>query len=135
MAAWQFPHQPSQAAGQAVADLAQRIDASQLTEQHGDELVQQEKPFASWRKSRMAFGPREFNSRMGSKHCFQRLSEVQQNVTGSYGVEAPILLGLAISCSALCLATLLSLCSVLLLTVWVTSEIVSRSWRFAALLF
>ena len=31
-------HQPPQAAAQAVADLAQRIGASQLTEQHGDEL-------------------------------------------------------------------------------------------------
>ena len=31
-------HQPPQAAAQAVADLAQRIGAAQLTEQHGDEL-------------------------------------------------------------------------------------------------
>ena len=31
-------HQPPQAAAQAVADLAQRIGASELTEQHGDEL-------------------------------------------------------------------------------------------------
>ena len=31
-------HQPPQTAAQAVADLAQRIGASQLTEQHGDEL-------------------------------------------------------------------------------------------------
>ena len=31
-------HQPPQAAAQAVADLAQRIGASQLTEQHGDKL-------------------------------------------------------------------------------------------------
>ena len=31
-------HQAPQAAAQAVADLAQRIGASQLTEQHGDEL-------------------------------------------------------------------------------------------------
>ena len=31
-------HQASQAAAQAVADLAQRIGASELTEQHGDEL-------------------------------------------------------------------------------------------------
>ena len=31
-------HQPTQAAAQAVADLAQRIGVSQLTEQHGDEL-------------------------------------------------------------------------------------------------
>ena len=31
-------YQPSQAAAQAIADLAQRIGASQLTEQHGDEL-------------------------------------------------------------------------------------------------
>jgi hypothetical protein len=31
-------HQASQTASQAVADLAQRIGASELTEQHGDEL-------------------------------------------------------------------------------------------------
>src|ERR1035438_4619759 len=31
-------HQPSQATAQAVADLAQRIGACQLTKQHGDEL-------------------------------------------------------------------------------------------------
>ena len=31
-------HQPPQAATQAVADFAQRIGASELTEQHGDEL-------------------------------------------------------------------------------------------------
>jgi hypothetical protein len=31
-------HQPPQAAAQAVADFAQRIGASELTEQHGDEL-------------------------------------------------------------------------------------------------
>jgi hypothetical protein len=31
-------HQASQAAAQTVADLAQRIGASQLTEQHSDEL-------------------------------------------------------------------------------------------------
>jgi hypothetical protein len=31
-------HQPTQAAAQAVTDLAQRIGVSQLTEQHGDEL-------------------------------------------------------------------------------------------------
>ena len=31
-------HQPPQAAPQAVADLAQRIGACQLAEQHGDEL-------------------------------------------------------------------------------------------------
>ena len=31
-------HQPPQAATQAIADLAQRIGVSQLTEQHGDEL-------------------------------------------------------------------------------------------------
>jgi hypothetical protein len=31
-------YQPPQAAAQAVADFAQRIGASQLTEQHGDEL-------------------------------------------------------------------------------------------------
>src|ERR1017187_4381727 len=31
-------HQSPQAAAQAVTDLAQRIGASQLTEQHGDEL-------------------------------------------------------------------------------------------------
>ena len=31
-------HQLAQAAGQAVADLAQRIGAAELTEQHGDEL-------------------------------------------------------------------------------------------------
>ena len=31
-------HQPPQAASQTVADLAQRIGACQLTEQHGDEL-------------------------------------------------------------------------------------------------
>jgi hypothetical protein len=30
--------QPSQAAAKAVADLAQGIGASELTEQHGDEL-------------------------------------------------------------------------------------------------
>ena len=30
--------QPSQAAAQAIADFAQRIGASQLAEQHGDEL-------------------------------------------------------------------------------------------------
>jgi hypothetical protein len=33
-----YVHQPPQAAAQAVADFAQRIGASQLTEQHGDEL-------------------------------------------------------------------------------------------------
>jgi len=31
-------HQTPQAAAEAVADFAQRIGASQLTEQHGDEL-------------------------------------------------------------------------------------------------
>ena len=31
-------YQPPQAAGQAVADLAQRIGASQLAKEHGDEL-------------------------------------------------------------------------------------------------
>jgi hypothetical protein len=31
-------HEPPEAAAQAVADLAQRIGASELTEQHGDEL-------------------------------------------------------------------------------------------------
>ena len=31
-------HQPPEAAAQAVADLAQLIGASELTEQHGDEL-------------------------------------------------------------------------------------------------
>jgi len=31
-------HQPAQATAQAVADLTQRIGASELTEQHGDEL-------------------------------------------------------------------------------------------------
>jgi len=38
-------HQPPQAAAQAVADLAQRIGSSQLTEQHGDELRPTGKPF------------------------------------------------------------------------------------------
>jgi hypothetical protein len=31
-------HQPPQTAAQAVANLAQRISASELTEQHGDKL-------------------------------------------------------------------------------------------------
>jgi len=33
-----YMHQPAQAAAQAVADLAQGIGASQLTEQHGHKL-------------------------------------------------------------------------------------------------
>src|SRR6185295_4992622 len=40
----------------------------------------------------------------------------------SYGVEAPILLGPAMSSSAPCLAGFLPLCSFLLFTVWVTPE-------------
>jgi len=70
----------------------------------------------------MASAPRELSSLMGSRYCFLSLSEVQQIVTGSYGVEAPILLGSAMSSSAPCLAGFLPLCSFLLFTVWVTPE-------------
>ena len=55
-------HQSTQAAAQAVADLAQRIGASQLTEQHGDELRPAGKTFGGTLRSVLLYECGELGS-------------------------------------------------------------------------
>src|ERR1035438_4379282 len=56
-------HQSPQAAAQAVTDLAQRIGASQLTEQHGDELRPAGKAFGGTLSSVLLYEYGELGSR------------------------------------------------------------------------
>ena len=57
-----YMYQPPQAAAQAVADLAQRIGASELTEQHGDELRPTGKAFSGTLCTVLLHECREFGS-------------------------------------------------------------------------
>src|ERR1039458_9678857 len=56
-------YQSPQAAAQAVADLAQRIGASQLTEQHGDELCPAGETFGGTLSSVLLYECGELGSR------------------------------------------------------------------------
>src|ERR1035437_11031153 len=55
-------HQSPQAAAQAIADLAQRIGAPQLTEQHGDELGPAGKAFGGTLSSLLLYECGELGS-------------------------------------------------------------------------
>src|ERR1039458_7856120 len=69
-------YQSPQAAAQAVADLAQRIGASQLTEQHGDELCPAGETFGGTLSSVLLYECGELGSRKVMEQLIEQASDL-----------------------------------------------------------